>query len=58
VLLESRVLSIERETVAIEQGGATRQLRNDTVIVCAGGVLPTALLQKVGIQFETKFGAR
>jgi thioredoxin reductase (NADPH) len=29
---------------------------NDAVIVCAGGELPTALLQGAGIRFETKFG--
>ncbi len=58
VLLESRVLSIESETVTLEHTGQTRQVRNDAVIVCAGGVLPTALLQTVGIQFETKFGTR
>jgi hypothetical protein len=31
-------------------------LPNDHVIVCAGGVLPTPLLQGIGIQFETKRG--
>ena len=31
-------------------------LRNDAVIVCAGGLLPTPLLQKIGIEFETKHG--
>jgi thioredoxin reductase (NADPH) len=29
---------------------------NDTVIVCAGGVLPTPLLKDIGIRFETKHG--
>jgi len=28
----------------------------DALIVCAGGVLPTALLQQMGIAFETKHG--
>jgi thioredoxin reductase/NAD-dependent dihydropyrimidine dehydrogenase PreA subunit len=58
VLLESRVLSIERDTVTMEHAGTTRKLPNDVVIVCAGGVLPTALLQTIGIQFETKHGSR
>jgi len=26
------------------------------VIVCAGGILPTRFLQKVGIAVETKYG--
>lgn len=34
----------------------TEVLACDAVIVCAGGQLPTPLLQKVGIHFETKFG--
>ena len=58
VLLESRLLAIEPDCVKLEQHGVVRDLRNDSVIICAGGVLPSALLQKVGIQFETKFGAR
>ena len=58
VLLESRIVSIEKDTATIEHGGAVQQLRNDAMIVCAGGILPTPLLQKVGIEFETKFGAR
>ncbi len=58
VLLESRIVSIEKDTATIEHGGEVRQVRNDAMIVCAGGILPTPLLQKVGIEFETKFGAR
>ena len=58
VLLESRIVSIEKDTATIEHAGSVRQVRNDAMIVCAGGILPTPLLQKVGIEFETKFGAR
>ena len=58
VLLESRIVSIEKDTATIEHGGQTSQVKNDAMIVCAGGILPTPLLQKVGIEFETKFGAR
>ncbi len=32
-------------------------LRNEAVIVCAGGLLPTPLLQKIGIHFDTKHGS-
>ncbi|MBX3619252.1 MAG: NAD(P)-binding domain-containing protein [Rhizobacter sp.] len=56
VMLQSAVKSIETHTVHIEHEGRVRSLRNDAVIVCAGGQLPTQLLQKVGIQFDTKFG--
>jgi thioredoxin reductase/ferredoxin len=58
VLLESRVMSIGREAVTLEHGGQVHERRNDAVIVCAGGILPTALLQSIGIQFETKYGSR
>jgi hypothetical protein len=42
--------------VVIEAEGKKQNYPNDAVIVCAGGLLPTPLLQKIGIQFETKFG--
>jgi thioredoxin reductase (NADPH) len=58
VLLGSKVKAIEPQRVQIEVDGALRSLPNDTVIVCAGGELPTPLLQKIGIEFETKFGSR
>jgi putative YpdA family bacillithiol system oxidoreductase len=56
-LMQSTVERIESDhvTIAIE-GGKTQRLANDHVIVCAGGELPTPLLRKIGIQFETKFG--
>lgn len=58
VMLKSVVKAIEPRTVHIEHEGQTRSQPNDAVIVCVGGQLPTALLQKVGIQFDTKFGTR
>ncbi|MDO9236818.1 MAG: NAD(P)-binding domain-containing protein [Aquabacterium sp.] len=56
VLLESHVLSIEAHQVCLSGPGGDLSLRNDSVIVCAGGVLPIPLLQSIGIKFETKFG--
>jgi hypothetical protein len=58
VLLESQVRRIESREVHVEHDGMLRKLPNDAVIVCAGGLLPTPLLQKAGIEFETKFGTR
>ncbi len=58
VLLASKVLAIGPRDVRIELAGGQRSLPNDAVIVCAGGELPTPLLRKIGIEFETKFGAR
>jgi thioredoxin reductase (NADPH) len=56
VMLESRIVSIQESTTTIKHAGQTREVRNDIMIVCAGGILPTPLLQKVGIEFGTKFG--
>lgn len=56
VLLNSQVTLVAQEYVELEQDSVTQRLRNDAVIVCAGGLLPTPLLQSIGIEFETKFG--
>jgi hypothetical protein len=32
------------------------ELRNDAVIVSAGGILPTDFLKRIGIEVETKYG--
>jgi thioredoxin reductase/NAD-dependent dihydropyrimidine dehydrogenase PreA subunit len=56
VLLNSSVLAIEADSVELEHNGASLRLRNDAVIVCAGGVLPFGLLKSIGIEFETKHG--
>jgi thioredoxin reductase len=57
VMLNSSVKKIEADGVEIECDGQTARYRNDAVIVCAGGLLPTPLLQKIGIKFDTKFGS-
>lgn len=56
VLLNSVVRQISEREVEIEQAGQVHVFRNDAVIVCAGGLLPTPLLQKIGLKFDTKFG--
>ena len=40
------------DAVVIETEKGTGTLPNDTVIVCAGGILPTAFLKDVGIEVE------
>ncbi len=57
VLLNSGVGEIFDTEVEIEVDGQRQRYPNDVVIVCAGGLLPTPLLQKVGISFETKYGS-
>jgi thioredoxin reductase (NADPH) len=57
VRLSSQVKSIGSDAVELEsKGGAREVLANDAVIVCAGGVLPTAFLKSIGIRMETKHG--
>jgi thioredoxin reductase/NAD-dependent dihydropyrimidine dehydrogenase PreA subunit len=56
VALGSRVVSIQQTSVVLAADGRNEEVANDAVIVCAGGVLPTPLLQKAGIEFETKYG--
>ena len=56
VRLSSQVTEITDTQVALKTADGTERLPNDAVIVCAGGLLPTPLLQKMGIQFSTKHG--
>jgi thioredoxin reductase/Pyruvate/2-oxoacid:ferredoxin oxidoreductase delta subunit len=56
ILFESKVTRIGQNDVEIEQKGKRLRIRNDAVIVCAGGILPTAFLKSVGIEIETKYG--
>lgn len=57
VELESTVETIEPERVQLKTTSGPATLRNQAVIVCAGGLLPTPVLQKIGIHLETKRGA-
>jgi thioredoxin reductase/ferredoxin len=56
VMLSSNVQQILAEAVAIEREGRVFAVKNDAVIVSAGGVLPADFLRRVGIQVEAKFG--
>ena len=56
VELESTVEAIDAEQVRLQTKAGPATLRNDAVIVCAGGQLPTPLLQQIGIEFDTKYG--
>lgn len=56
VLLQSQVKEITARGVSLDHKGQHMDLPNDAVIVCAGGILPTAFLKTIGIDVETKFG--
>jgi thioredoxin reductase (NADPH) len=56
VLLESAVREIKETQVCLDYEGTTQTIGNDAVIINAGGILPTGLLEDLGIEIETKFG--
>ncbi len=56
VLLKSSIIGIAPDSVAIETEKGPRKIKNESIIVCAGGVLPTPFLKKIGIHVEEKFG--
>ena len=56
VLFSSNVKEIREDSVMIDVGDKVGQLKNDGVIVSAGGILPSAFLKKIGITVETKWG--
>jgi thioredoxin reductase/ferredoxin len=56
VLLKSNVKQIAPQQVSIEQNGELQTVKNDAVIVSAGGVLPSDFLKRIGISVETKYG--
>lgn len=58
VVLNSNVKEIRDDSVVIEFGEKAARIRNDAVIISAGGILPTAFLRKIGITVETKWGTQ
>ncbi|MDX8411616.1 MAG: NAD(P)-binding domain-containing protein [Mariprofundaceae bacterium] len=57
VLMKSNVKEIMPERVRIDLEGEIVELENNGIIVCAGGILPTPFLKKIGIEVETKHGS-
>ncbi|HWJ34157.1 MAG TPA: NAD(P)-binding domain-containing protein [Steroidobacteraceae bacterium] len=56
VLMNSQIREIRVDEVLLKQSGKELKLRNDAVIVSAGGILPSDFLKSIGIEVETKFG--
>ena len=56
LFLSSQVRSIEEQLVTLETPNGAKTLANDVVIVCAGGILPTAMLRASGIEIEVRHG--
>ena len=58
VLLKSNVVNIGEKSVTIDCDGETREIANDGVIVCAGGMLPTPFLKEIGVMVQTHYGTK
>src|SRR5882757_1347531 len=56
VLLNSQVREVRPQQILLERAGSTLTVRNDALIVSAGGILPNEFLKSIGIDVETKFG--
>jgi thioredoxin reductase (NADPH) len=56
LLLKAQTKQIRPDAVALEVGGAAQEVKNDFVLIFAGGVLPTAFLEKAGVQVKTMKG--
>lgn len=56
VLFSSEVVEIAPDVVRLRVTDRELALQNDAVIISAGGVLPTAFLNSIGIRVETKYG--
>jgi thioredoxin reductase (NADPH) len=56
VELGSVVREIGPGSVLLEGASGARELGNDAVVVCAGGVLPTGFLRTIGVRVETRYG--
>ena len=54
--LSSQVKKITSDQVELSYQDENIQLVNSVVIICAGGVLPTPFLKKIGIEVSTKYG--
>jgi thioredoxin reductase (NADPH) len=56
IMLKSKVLEIGPDFADLEWKGKKRRIKNEAVIVCAGGILPTSFLKSIGVEIETKYG--
>jgi len=56
LMLKSQVLEVGEGHVGLDRQGTRLPMKNDAVIVCAGGILPTNFLKSIGVEIETKYG--
>ncbi|HEY5995069.1 MAG TPA: NAD(P)-binding domain-containing protein [Gallionellaceae bacterium] len=58
VMLKSNVKKVTPDQVSLEYQDKLMDIRNDAIIVCAGGILPTPFLKEIGIMVQTKYGTQ
>jgi thioredoxin reductase/Pyruvate/2-oxoacid:ferredoxin oxidoreductase delta subunit len=56
LFMKSSVKEIRPDNIILEHDNTLKTIKNDDVIICAGGILPTAFLKNIGIDVETKHG--
>lgn len=56
VHLHANVKAIGTDTVTVTLQEREITIKNDAVIVCAGGTLPTPMLKEIGVMVETYYG--
>ena len=56
VALHCEVKEIGQDSVTLEQEGRKGRMKNDAVIICAGGTLPTPMLKEIGVMVDTYYG--
>jgi len=56
VMYSSNVKEIQESEVVVKTEEDTVTIKNDAVIISAGGILPTGFLKSIGIEIETKYG--
>ena len=57
LMLETNVKAIHPDKIVTKSGDQIEEIKNDAVIVCAGGELPSPFLKKMGITVEAHYGA-
>jgi thioredoxin reductase (NADPH) len=56
VYLDANVKEIGAKIVTLIHEGRDIEIKNDAVIVCAGGTLPTPMLKEIGVMVDTYYG--
>ncbi len=57
VYVNANVKAIGTDSVTLIHEGKEIEMKNDAVIVCAGGTLPTPMLKEIGVMVDTYYGA-